>query len=632
MRQRGGVVIPNVGADEVHVYLNTWFESRHDQRPAPQLTFERNVLCVDVGKTTTPSSSTLLDEATLQGNRHPLLHAVIVRYSYESRYKELTIWNAAEVDAATHPYPRSLELEPDAYSVDEAAHFHLTHCGDPLDAMHWVLMHEQHLSLGELLERELPRKIRSYLDPSSSSHHQHPHSLIECAAALIAALVGERLESLHPPCGNKYDRAGILAHYHGKRFRTLYEKARHHMECQVLLPARLAPFCSQHTLLKLLKWNGMETWMNKHCRPGTAADYRAFRKHYPGAFYAPSVFFEIPCSEWSGQALPVYPQGLVRLPCYAPAILTWLQQRWLIHRDARYHQEERGVGGGGGAGGGAGGEALGKAIYWAVDREARRLYRHYFDLHYAPRPPDVLKLEAQQRLAQRFFNNAPGAGDRARESVPDIEELWSMLPPCVRAVRALPHFPKHHQRNKMALIMWHGGVNEASIWNLMETLPEPPPRELWQLEDEKFNKKPEDPYLMRERQAKVQAMLSAPGAVDWKPICRNIVADTLAGNQHVLHCPYVRAATAGKSLTLDETRITCNNACNDDELFGGAPSHLVAKALYRKSYLQEEEEKKKVQENARWREGIDDTLDKPLKARDDDEDDDDESSEDGIKQ
>jgi hypothetical protein len=581
--------------------IRDWYDAGKHDMWNPVLDFEQHVYLLDVND---PSSA-----AQLRDDWHPLRHAVVIRYDYQPAYGEVEILNYDEIFSVSHPYPRAAELET-ACKVRAEQFFHLIGVGEPLDVMHWVSMHQHQVSLGELLELELPRKLRSYL---ADGQPIPAPSLLDCGAAIMAAVVGARLEAMHPPCANVYDGAAIWAHYHGKRFRTQFERARYRVECETLLPARLAPFCTESLLLELLHWNGLSTWLTAYARNGLAADYRAFRRLFPDATYAPDAWFEVPCTDVGpvlAAALPIYPKGVVRLPCYGPALLAWLQQRWLIQRDTIYARQREVV--------------LPKAVLLSVDEQARNLYRHYHDLHYAPRPPDVLKEER----VRRAYVGAGGArivceGPKTHELVPDIEELWSMLPPCVSAARTMRHFPKFHHRKTMALIMWHGGVAEQSIMDLLEWLPDP-------LNDEERRKKAATPqHLIDERRGHINGLLNAPGVHAWKPMCKGIIKNTLSNAEHQVHCPFVgpvrrlRAARGEPQLDEKGLRIACSFACNDDNLFGGSPAHLVEKALQRRR-RGEEQLRVVRKECSRWSEGIEDTLDRPLKARDEE---DEESSE-----
>lgn len=551
-RKRVGTtaVINNVAPDCIVDTLRAWFKSLPLR---PPLDFDEHLLLYDVDA---PPLAELADP-------HPLHHVAQLRYEYNAGFRELhVLTDPATFEYALAPYCYAAEHERSA-SVQPADYFYLTATGPHMDTLHWLSFHGQHISLGVLLEEALPRKVAQIVGTGSCPAPEANASaaLMDCAASLMAALLGHWLEALHPPCANAYDGPAHWAHYHGKRFRTLYEHAREAHECTQGLATRLARFSSERLLLSLFDYNDMLPWLHAHCVEPSAADYRAYAQLWPDALYAPTHWLAVPCWEVPAPellALPLHHHGTsdgarVHLPLYWRALLPWLQQRWRAFRDHSYAHwspaRDR--------------ARLPAVVRAALDEQAHALYRHYYDMHYAP--PEVC-IGKQPRAAGNSIVPINAAEPMVHLDVGDVEDIWALLPPCAAQVREQKRFPLNLERVRMATALWFGGVAEPAITRFFAHL-----NEMYPHKTETFERRFNVADTLRRAQEDPQK---------YQTYCKQTIRDTLTHEPNTLHCPYVAEARAqNAALADDDLRRACNYLCNGGKLFGGAPFRWVQNAL-----------------------------------------------------
>lgn len=520
--------------------------------------FDRYVLLLDLDLSET-------EQQRVRDTCAPMQDTIVIYYRYIEPYHELRLY--CDSLAVAMPYPEADRLEAETQMPDNSL-FCLTHV-TRFDAMHWLTQYRyEDVSLYDLLERALPSKVQSYLRHENTKAMSGNAPRLECAASVLAALVGHVLECLHPPTGNAYDGQAIWAHFHGKRFRTQYEKARKQQECDTLLPQRLARFSTETLLVKLLRWNDLQHWMREHVEDPTQADCRAYRVLFPEATYFPTIWFSISCWEVPAATLdsyPVYAGGVIHLPCYWRAMAQWLQHRWVVQRDAEYAKwkAELAI------------PQLPDHIWEAVKAQAQLVYRHYYDAVYAPKPPVLDREERKRRIAQQRTQRqhiGNGNGNAVQAFAADIEDLCKLLPPCVLAVHEAGQFPANDVRNKAVLVMFDGGVDNASIYNFFAALHERYPRA-------------NDPNGTMERRP-----FDLVGLLNWaatregkKVVCRSIVSDTLRRKDQTLQCPYALLPEMDPvKHDLEQTTSACGAYCNKGRgKFGGMPHVLVQQARRR---------------------------------------------------
>lgn len=573
MRQRVGTVIEGVQPEAIADELQTWFYSVQWGQYVTHLDFSQHVLLVDVKN---PPLAQLED-------RHPIAHCALLYYRYDVNYHELTVLSTlAEFANMVPPYSTGPEHELTA-TVDPSRYFYLTHLGPHFDMHQWLSFHGQQLPMEILLEEALPRKVDSYLAArGATQQHQSPEPLMDCAAAILAGLLGHWLEHLHPAQSveNPYDGESLWGHYLGKRFRTEYERARERVECSELLAERLSHFCSQTLLFDLFEYNSLMPWLESHVTKGMARDYRAYAAMYPEAPYAPSHFIMVPCWEVpSAEAsveLPVYKHGMLHLPCYWRALLPWLQQRWRAYRDYSYahwdHPRDS--------------QKVPAEVRAALDKQVLRVYRHYHEHRFAPPPPPGTIVTASQQQQQQQH---PGIADADRTNIGDIEDMWNLLPPCAAALRDAGRFPRNWERIQLYSAFWYGGVAAPAIRTFFETL-----------NDRHSNG---ERFEMRFNLEAQQEMAIA-NPKTYKSWCSQIIDDTLTGKQDRLQCPFagivqkrdpklaadfIGRDRKNKGTSAHPFTTACADLCNDGRPFGCAPAHIVANALKKKKKLAGEE-------------------------------------------
>jgi hypothetical protein len=496
-------------------------------------------------------------------DRHPIAHAVLLEYEYVVGYRELTILShPSNFFRVRPPYFGGAEYERNTTLDSESRYFYFTHLGPHFDMQQYVSFHGQQLALELLLESALPYKVQTYLELQPPL--PKPEPLMESAAALMAGLLGHWLEHLHPYSDSLYDGESIWAHYLGKRFRTQYEQAREHIECDKLLPERLSHFCSETLLLKLLDYNSICAWYKLVRIRGSAQDYRVYAQMYPEAPYAPTWFLEVPCWEVPyAKFMPIYRHGLLHLPCYWRALVPWLQQRWRTFRERSYAQWEHST------------VQVPLPVRTALDTQARLLYRYYHEQQYTPPQSQEVLKEAKTTSAVKSIANAD------RVEIPDIEDVWALLPPCAAALRDTGRFPRNWERKQLSTTLWYGGVSEPTIRNFFEAIHTALPN------DETF-----------EARFNVAAQLELARADPhiYKTWCSQIIEDTIRQIPNRMQCPFVAPAEAKhpgivaefkkrdrKQAGMHGLTRACNDLCNGEQRFGGAPAHLVENALKRRA-------------------------------------------------
>ena len=548
MRPQRGTLISGVQDEDVVQALRTWYNAQD-----LSLDFEQHILLVD--KNDPP-----LEEFN---DPHPLEHVAHLEYEYDEHYKELRILSGSAAFQRPPPYNEAAEWERTT-TVDESRYFYLTHLGPHFDMNQWLSFHVQEVSLGELLEVALPLKVKSYLERQNINPPLPP--LLDCAASILSGLLGHWLEHLHPPVyrGRPYEGEAIWAHYHGKRFRSQYERAREDMECNRLLAERLSHFTSERLLMTLFKFNSMMDWVQANCiQGGTAQDYRLYMQMYPEARYAPRYFLEIPCWDVpNSDLMPVYDEGMLHVPCYWRAVLPWLQQRWRSFRDRSYAQWKHAIDA----------QRIPQAIRVMFDAQAQELYRHYLEEHSSPTH------KQQQQQQQRTSATAGATGPRV--DVPDIEDIWDLLPPCTYALRQSGKFPKNWERLQLSGMLWFGGVAAPTISNFFTHLNDCDPN----------NESMVLRFNVADHLQRADADIGK-----YKTWCLQIIGDTVDGNTNGMHCPFVEDVQRQSPQLVADFKMkpktqrgghalvrTCNDLCNNGRSFGGSPAHLVQKALVRK--------------------------------------------------
>lgn len=228
---------------------------------------------------------------------------------------------------------------------------------------------------------------------------------------------------------------------------------------------------SESTLLHLLYHNGLAHAVDPQMGDWnvvapTTLDEQAFSAMYPDACYTPRIYFEvnaweIPLELVSSRMLPLYLGGKVHLPCHWQAVSCWLWQLHVTHVQHHYAWLTR--------------ERFVQFLkdfpqLESVFEDASRVIRfRYFKTSGFTRGQGSATTSAAS--SRRISGKVNAVVD-----VGDVEDLWRIMPPCVRALRE-KGFPRHRDRMDLTPILKNGGITQQGAEMLYEHLNEMHPRD-----------------------------------------------------------------------------------------------------------------------------------------------------------
>jgi len=318
---------------------------------------------------------------------------------------------------------------------------------------------------------------------------------------------------------------------------------------------RMSGLCTQQRLLDWLVYNDLHPMLKgpNMIAGATPANCRAFVDAYPDA-EVPQVYLVVPMQEVPDtllRYLPKYRGGTVHLPCYWKPVSEWLWQR-------RVSEMQR--------------------FYADVTRASWEDYCDEF-------PLEAKHLKGTAHTLIAFMIRKPNVGTpggggsgtivvhnahkRAKMDAPtspvvdigDMEDLWSVLPPCVQSLRN-SHFPRNMERLDLTPILREGGLALDAAERLYATLNDCFPN------GEDLRRRYNIGYEWQRAQHRTSVM------------CGGIIQNTLNANTDSLQCPFAARALeeTGVANTRDNRPALnrrCNELCNSGRLFGGKPARLL---------------------------------------------------------
>jgi hypothetical protein len=343
---------------------------------------------------------------------------------------------------------------------------------------------------------------------------------------------------------------------HVNRLHMQYEELRYEAESKLFNARMSRADLREAHVTDLLYFNGLEDWMeeNRVCDP-PAADHQSFYRRWPAAMDSPSIFFAVPMELISNlDHLHVYHGGLVHIGYKDIGNWAWNRYMQAVHTLLVYHPFDP-----------TRDEKLESYL-----RAQTKCIVHYLNEPKIKRArkPDYLPM---QRPASKY--------PRSNVSVPEIEDLWKIMPPCHAQLREHQRYFKYEERKRLTQNMYLAGVSMESIVKFHEV---------------RHNAFPKHGSLnSRFNPAKyMKDMLEKkPDELNLSHSCRNIISETLdKPHSDVIRCPFVDPRkTAEQNLPL------CKQACNN---YGKDPAWIMRRNLRFVETHKVKEDAEKVDEMA----------------------------------
>ncbi len=359
-----------------------------------------------------------------------------------------------------------------------------------------------------------------------------------------------------------------------RKLRVRFDCMRYEAEHRLFME-RMSQFTTEKSLIELFFYNGLEPLMHQKDAEflvdGDAVDHQVlYAKRKQTALYEPQIFLNLPVEEIPpaliAGGLPIHPGGKVHLPFYWDTIAEWLWYKYMDQMHIFYTQTRSYTA-----------PPTGPFGEW-IKHETLVMTRYM--LQHKPGP--------QKRRFGRG-GGGRGAGEGVRQAqdqgvdIEDLESFWSMMPPCMAAVRTNGRFPRNFERLRFVQVLWMAGLSEESITAPLRELNEQYPRDAGaQRLENRFN--------VKSALNSIRAM-DKQKATNW---CSNIIGDTMYNRQDQLHCPFVKEVTIPTGASSNEVSRMCRPLCSPirfsspQELIAGALKNGGQAALVRKV---EEEEK-----------------------------------------
>lgn len=292
-------------------------------------------------------------------------------------------------------------------------------------------------------------------------------------------------------------------------------------------------FTTQESLLSMLTYNGLKPWLREHICDPTPLDLQHFIRRNTDPGYIPTVFIEIASWEYPEASLPLYKDGLIHLPCHWKYVSPWLWQLRMIQAQTFYTTWNR--------------------VKWndlcrenALFADILRAYAKEAMIWLIQHPLGVEKTQKKR------YRRKDGAIAPSSIICTDMEDMWSMLPPCIASLKT-SHFPRHVERLQLNPILKEGGISEESAAQWYQEL---------------HNRYPNGQDFQN-RYPFSKEWDRIPNGVE-SMYCKTLIDATVEEKPERLHCPFV--STAPKGTPVGETlRHHCYIACAGRR-FGGRPA------------------------------------------------------------
>lgn len=315
------------------------------------------------------------------------------------------------------------------------------------DRVRWILKCESALCQEELWS--------AWDEDGAPVHPEGP--AVEFGAVFAASLLGNVLDRLGPE---------------GEAARKRYEKAFLFAE-HALFTYRMTRYfgSSNDDVVRLFVFNGMGDYIRSIIAAGSAADNQAHARRFPGA-PEPEWYYRVPVEDVPAEvasALPSHSGGTV---CITIGELpAWIWTKFIL---ARIHARTRMmmaavVSGPRRPQGGLG------PLEGHLESIATEMVCGHFRKH-----PHAAAWRAKRK--RKMIANPVSQRERRRErledvdpddgfAVADIEDLFSVAPPCLRPViGGNGRFPRHMERLRLTQVLQHAGISYASVANFFERM------------------------------------------------------------------------------------------------------------------------------------------------------------------
>ena len=251
-------------------------------------------------------------------------------------------------------------------------------------------------------------------------------------------------------------------------------------------------------LLHVLQVNGYTTTTDE-CLP---IHHQSFVAHYPNAdVLLPKHWLLVPFEQLPASVnFELEKGGLCRMPVYWEAIYEWqafhLQTQFQRHfLNARMYEKQEDL------------TRFAKHVIMFIMNDlpvqsaiARAKQR-------ASVPLDVATMEAHGKFVQ------------------DIEDMWSVMPPCMQQLKNNNRFPRNQERLYLVPTMYNGGFSLDSINRFLGAL------------NDKWPKSPMAESV--KKRANPEALIKRDPGIHW---CSNVIKHTKEQRADTIHCPFVSVA------------------------------------------------------------------------------------------
>lgn len=319
-----------------------------------------------------------------------------------------------------------------------------------------------------------------------------------------------------------------------------FEKARVSRE-EALFYQRATSFMAagvgELPILGLFQYNaGFWQWFQKRIVSPTPEDEQAWTRNVPGIM--PTIWFSVPFWQWIDCIAdwPIHSGGIIHMPVYGPWVFPWIWQS-LIQPEAQRHF-------------GAGFQTSENGLKAML--EELRMWPEV--MKWAQRATPMPVARARPSGAPESAERAlpPPLDDGGGVDLEDLGEFWSVMPPCLRALKSQRRFPLNMERFYLTQILRRAGLSLESIVSFYEMLNDAYP-------------KPK-PVPLSQRYS-VEA-----GIEDWQGkeagnpesgiiYCSQFVHAAL-DNRGEFHCPYAAAAQQqSPNMSREEVVGRCRQQC-----------------------------------------------------------------------
>jgi hypothetical protein len=341
------------------------------------------------------------------------------------------------------------------------------------------------------------------------------------------------------------------------RFDTMRWDAEYHW-----FKSKMSRLTTEQSLINFFKFNHIRG--DALCLvAGTPLDHQmCFAARGDTAPYPPDIFLNVPVEELpeeSLKGLPIYQGGFVHLPFYWDIVTEWLWNKYMIENQRHYtrcksYKVEVPL--------------LGE---W-IAAEQRIMLKYLAANPVRPQPPGNAKI-ARPGTTKTFRPKLTLLDKPSAAHFDDIEDLWTVMPPCLLQLKTNQRFPKNAERLRFVGILFAAGISVDSIRNLLDDMNNQYPKE--EGHQELHKRFPLD-YILTQNYG--------------VHVCGNMVGAAMKGVTDVLKCPFVGKDVDPALLSQEEVTRNCKNQCVAGERirFRG-PAELIENELAKRGQLKQKD-------------------------------------------